>query len=289
MKREGCKGFEMYPCFNQLEDSDFAKAINEGKELTGWICQHGEYSQLTIMEILGKRRITLTKGPFECPKLEDERERIQALTPKDEEIKTFNNFDRKRLDKPEIVEKIKGFPNSQYKTLLLIGEPGIGKTHLAAALMNQINSQVKRAVIKVTSTELYNLFFNSITIDTAEEARAKIRKMLESWYIFIDDLGDERHTDKEVFNLEFKPFIDAYKHKFIITSNLNYKSMQEKYGQKITDRLYHNAMIIPVKALNYRLKDLPGLNVQEESGGNEKGNKQRELLTIDDPRVSGKG
>jgi len=255
MKKNSCNGFENYPCYNGVKHSEFQKALSENREMTAWICNGEQYWQSSID--LEERKIIRITDCFDCPKSIKDQKINNSLKPREKDTQTFENFDGSRLQKPEIINKIKSFPNSEYKNLLLIGKPGVGKTHLANALINQISHEVKNKSNLLTAKALYDLFFESIISDTLMEAKQKIKELHESWYLFIDDLGDERHTEKEVFNSEFKPFIDLFQGRFVITSNLNYSSMIKIYGEKITDRLYQNALIIPVNASNYRLKDFP--------------------------------
>lgn len=264
MKKQGCKGFEDFPCYNGIEKSEFEKALQEGRELTEWSCNGKEYYQLSV-DSKSKFPLIVDGTIRECPKLAEKRKRIQVFSFREKEIMTFENFDSSLLENPEIVEEIKIFPETKFKSLLLIGNVGTGKTHLASALKNQIDSEIKDKVIEVTASDLYDIFFDLNKIDTASEARVKIEEMLYYPFIFIDDLGEEKHTENEIFNQAFKRLIDKYLGRFIITSNLGIDDMEKLYGEKITSRLYHNALVKVVKAGDYRKRSLLDLKIAKRS------------------------
>jgi DNA replication protein DnaC len=264
MKNLGCKGFENFPCYNRVEDAEFSKALKDGRPYQAWSCNEKEYYKLFV-DSKSKIPLKVDGTNQECPKLAEKRKKFQALSTQKEEIMTFENFDISLLENPEIVEEIKEFPNTKFKRLLLIGNVGVGKTHLASALINQINSLISHKVIKVTAADLYDLFFDSFRIDTANQARAKIEEMLKYWFIFIDDLGEEKHTESEIFNQRFKTLIDKFPGRFIITSNLSYDDMEKLYGEKIASRLYHNVMIRTIKAGDYRKRSLHDLKITKRS------------------------
>lgn len=264
MKSKGCKGFEKFPCYNRVEEYEFSKALEEGRELKAWSCNEKEFYQLYVNS-KSKFPLIADGTKRECPKLAEKRKRIQVFSFREKELMTFENFDSSLLENPEIVEEIKKFPETKFKRLLLIGNVGTGKTHLASALKNQIDSEIKNKMIEVTASDLYDIFFDLNKIDTVNEARAKIEEMLLYPFIFIDDLGEEKHTENEIFNQAFKRLIDKYHGRFIITSNLGIDDMEKLYGEKITSRLYYNALVKVVKAGDYRKRSLLNLKIAKRS------------------------
>ena len=70
--------------------------------------------------------------------------------------------------------------------------------------------------------------------------------------IAIDDLGVEKQTDTQVFNLGLKELLESFTGKLIITTNLSEKDMENIYGQKIVSRIYDNAIMIVLKGKDYR-------------------------------------
>jgi DNA replication protein DnaC len=82
--------------------------------------------------------------------------------------------------------------------------------------------------------------------------------MYEYPFIFIDDLGCEKHTEKEIFNYGFKKLLDDYckRGRLIITSNLRFADMEKLYGEKINSRLLYQAMVRMVTGADYRMKNI---------------------------------
>lgn len=261
MKNLKCKNVNCVCLTNSVTMEELVKAKDEERKVEGWFCSGKQYwkSKTDLMksckgeDIFGIIRAT---DEFDCPILIENKRASKSLNPKKEveERKTFENFDASCLGNPHLVQEIKEFPESPYGKLILIGKTGTGKTHLAKALMNQINSKVRESVIKVGACELYYLFLDSVMVETLRDALEEIRYLQRHPFIFIDDLGDEKHNDSQVFNRGFKRFLDDYRGRYIITSNLNFQAMKELYGEKITSRLFENAMIKTLKANDYRLK-----------------------------------
>jgi DNA replication protein DnaC len=257
MKRIGCEGFENYQCYNGFDESEFIKALDEGKELTGWSCNGKEYYQLNVNSSC-KFPLMIEGTTRECPKLVEERKRIKPLLFQDVPMMTFYNFDSSKLENPGIIEEIKNFPLTGYQKLLLLGEPGRGKTHLAAALMDFLNSQKKGTVTRIDVEDLYDLFFRLNGFISGNDARDELKSLYEYPFIFIDDLGCEKHTEKEIFNYGFKKLLDDYckRGRLIITSNLRFADMEKLYGEKINSRLLYQAMVRMVTGADYRMKNI---------------------------------
>jgi DNA replication protein DnaC len=228
MKTTGCKGFENYPCFNKIQNSEFCKALDEGRELKGWSCNGEEYYQLFV-DSNSKVPLKVDNTTHECPKLVKQRKKIKPLEFQGEHLMTFDNFDETQFEKPGIIEEIKNFHLSIFKILLLLGDRGRGKTHLASALMHFLNSQRKKTVVKINAEYLSDIFFDLTCFTNRNGTISKLKSLYEHPFIYIDDLGSERHTDKEIFNQGFKRLLDKYVidkgGRLIITSNLNLNKM----------------------------------------------------------------
>jgi len=197
---------------------------------------------------------------------------------------TFNNFDwslvklvdhRGRVEKKETIIE---FSFSSCERLILFGETGRGKTHLAKAILNQYRERMNpnsesspyrnmerwefhNAGIKlsefVEAAELYTVFFEMQPhLETCQDANYDYRQIIKANVLVIDDLGTEKETEAEVFPQGFLKLLNHFMGKLIITTNLSAEKMTKRYGDKIYSRLYQDALIIGVIGEDYRLRNL---------------------------------
>jgi DNA replication protein DnaC len=247
---ERCKD---YPCYDPYDREEFDKALVEGRYFESWHCKAGEYWRSAAKDGLPVELIK--KQP--CPLVIKRKKELEALKKRFEEPEpTFENFDVSCLRNPEIVDKIKNFHQSEDKNLMLMGGTGSGKTHLARAFLNSRKNKVDDLVFSIKAVRLYDLFFKKSQRDTAREAEEILQSIKDYYYLFIDDLGDEKHTDTQLFNREFKLMVEEYDMSFIYTSNLNCEDMKSLYGEKLYSRIFHRTDLKIVDAPDYRVRHL---------------------------------
>lgn len=136
------------------------------------------------------------------------------------------------------------------KSLFLIGPPGVGKTFFM------------RRWIKAQGVYLNELIAYDVEKGFVKEG-LDYPNMYSHGDMFIDDIGIESDMIN-IFGTKHYPVqtLIFYRHnKYInnkylthFTSNLNYKAIKEKYGERVLDRLYEMCNFVIVTGTSYRIR-----------------------------------
>lgn len=166
--------------------------------------------------------------------------------------RTFRNFEGNAFAKAfqESVEYAKNFPLNQGEGLLFTGNPGTGKTHLAAAITNHIISMHKVPVKFVS----YVSFLESLKAGFgSKESDEKIKQLNEIPLVVIDDLGKERTSDWS--NAVLYQIVNMrYEHRLplIITTNEELADLERNIGEATMSRLLEMCKGIRMVGTDYR-------------------------------------
>ena len=131
------------------------------------------------------------------------------------------------------------------KGILIVGGFGVGKTLIMKAFVNLINSYGVKIISIFHSKEL--------TIELPSQGLRKFNTKP----LFIDDIGKES-KEVVVFGTRIKPYVDMISLRYELptwnfgTSNYNLKTLQELYGETITDRMKDLYNIIELKGESFR-------------------------------------
>ena len=174
-------------------------------------------------------------------------------------LKTLENFDfaaRPSVNKVLIAELARCEWIDQRENVILIGNPGTGKSHLATALAAQACAKGYK-VRFFRTTELVTALIE------ARDERAFLRlkgQFARLDLLVLDELGYVP-ASKVGAELLFDVISSAYERSsLIVTSNLPFESWTEVLGsERLTgatlDRLTHRCKIIETKGESYRLHD----------------------------------
>ena len=120
------------------------------------------------------------------------------------DLDTFVSYENEKLLKAlrRARRFIETFPVVE-KGLLLIGDPGIGKTHIAVAVLKQVVSEKRAHGLFYDTRSLLNAIRSTYDPVTRTSAADVLRPVLEAELLVLDDLGAERVTDwvDETMNL----------------------------------------------------------------------------------------
>jgi DNA replication protein DnaC len=174
-------------------------------------------------------------------------------------IKTIDTFDftaRASLNQSLVRELLRGEYIERKENVLLVGNPGTGKTHLASALGFAACTAGKR-VRFTTTTALVTLL-----LETRENrVLQRLHKQLQRLDLLIlDELGYVP-CSKAGAELLFDVVARAYERtSLIVTTNLPFENWTEVLGSErltgaMLDRLTHRVHILEANGESYRLAD----------------------------------
>lgn len=186
--------------------------------------------------------------------------------------KTLENFDfaaQPSVNKPLITELMRGAYIEARENVLLVGNTGTGKTHLATALAVEACGRGKR-VRFWGMTELITQLMEA----REERVLSRMKKQLAKLDLMVlDELGYVP-ASKLGAELLFDVISTAYERtSLIVTTNLPFERWTEVLGcERLTgaalDRLTHRCHIIECNGDSYRLKDAKRRRRSSEPPGN---------------------
>ncbi len=150
------------------------------------------------------------------------------------------------------VKYVKTFKEWNGESLMLWGEPGNGKTHLAAAIVNEL-SKKGYIVVFQSVPELLRRIRSTFNSENKENETQIMRALLECDLLILDDIGAEKTTEwveEKLFNI-----IDGRYRKelpTLYTSNLEPKELKNQVGKRSYDRMVETSLTVKNEAASYR-------------------------------------
>jgi DNA replication protein DnaC len=199
--------------------------------------------QLTELEIQHRRIHTM------------QRRIKEASFPAEKELAEFDFTAIPTINKKRIIDLAKGDYIRKRECVVMIGQPGTGKTHLAVALGREACRQGKRVKF-FTATGLATAYAEARDERTVQ----KLERFIEQRdLIVLDELGYIPLGRLGAENL-FGFFSKCYERtSVIVTSNLPFSAWPEVFGDErltgaLLDRLTHRVHVIEAAGNSYRLQ-----------------------------------
>ena len=154
--------------------------------------------------------------------------------------------------------------------IVLLGPPGVGKTHLSIAL----SIKALEVGYSVLFTTLAHLATDLGTAPHATALKQRMRRYLAPQVLVIDEVGYTRLSEEQA-NLLFALVRDRYEHgSIILTSNTSFSEWGALLGNEVLatallDRLLHHAEAISISGKSYRMKNRLASGKTKSTGGRE--------------------
>lgn len=173
--------------------------------------------------------------------------------------KTLQNFDfafQPSVDERVVAELATLRFVSEASNIILLGPPGVGKTHLAAALA----TEAVRGGFPAYFTTAHDLTGALGRAGRANKLEAQMKVYLRPRVLVIDEVG-YLPLDALGANLLFQLISARYeKGSIVLTSNKSYSEWGSIFGETtiaaaLLDRLLHHSTTLNIRGDSYRLKD----------------------------------
>ena len=185
------------------------------------------------------------------------------------EMKLLADYDfvfQTGVDKRQIMELARLDFAGRKQGLILAGNSGTGKSHIAKALL-LIGCQKNYRCRYTTATAMLQELLSGLADHSLD---AKLKRYLAPEVLLIDDLGFDRLEQNEArhANLFHKVIDGRYcKGSTIITSNIDFAELGDYLGDPVitaatVDRMVHHSIIINIEGPSWRLHQSQQLNAK---------------------------
>jgi DNA replication protein DnaC len=231
--------------------------LKHAEKIVDQLCHEATERQMSYTEVMGR----LLEEELAHRRDRGSQLRIQlAHFPFKKTIEQFDFGFQPSIDQRKIEElSTLGFVG-EASNVVLLGPPGVGKTHLA------IGMGIKACLSGyptyfISAHEVGRQLLASLADDTIEK---KLFALAKYKLLIIDEMGYLPFESRQA-SLFFQLIARRYEHgSIIVTSNKSFGQWAEIFGgdapvaSAILDRLLHHCSVINIRGQSYRLKDRQG-------------------------------
>lgn len=201
--------------------------------------------------------LALLEREVQCRDENAHKKRIhQARFPAPKLLSQYDFTALPALNKPLILKLAQGDYLQASENIVLLGNSGTGKTHLAIALGMEACTQGKRMAF-YTAAELVNLLLEA----QAQYRLSRVEHRLNQLdLLIVDELG-YLALDSNGVKLLFSVFAARYERKAtVVTTNLPFEQWESIFGDPamtaaLVDRLTHHCHLLEMNGDSYRFKE----------------------------------
>lgn len=171
---------------------------------------------------------------------------------------SFDNYICETDIQKKLIQCLKeGVEKGFKENIIITGGVGLGKTHLAYAVLNKLAEKKEYADIEWYFEE--KVMYSSIKkiIDDIRKSWANNdlpdKRFKDITLLIIDEIGIQYGTESErielyeIFNYRWENYLPI-----IAISNLNKEQLKKVLGQRIVDRLFDGAKVFELKGSSHR-------------------------------------
>jgi len=172
----------------------------------------------------------------------------------DDDFSVFDNPEKIKIIYSKMKKFVEELSSTTIDNVLLLGDTGVGKTHLLECMATYAVSLCKK--VKFVTAFKFNQDMLSYHCAKLEDKNIIMENYINCDILFIDDLGTENKINNVTNEYLYSVINDRMtKHlKTVISTNLDISQIQDVYGERIFSRLMHKKQSVKINIVGSDLR-----------------------------------